>query len=200
MYRPSSLRIVWVAAAIVIVDQITKLAVKGVPFLGIEGMELYSSFPFIDDIVRITYVENPGIAFGITIPGMKIFFSLFSIVAAVAIFIYLRRNNDKLAGWDRIALVLIMGGAAGNLIDRCFYGVLYGEQDLFYGYVVDFIDFGYKRNWWPIFNVADSAVSVGVTILAIRLLLKKPVAEPAPAPTSDRTNSEPMHDKLQHHA
>jgi signal peptidase II len=131
---------------------------------------------------------------------MKIFFSLFSIIAAVAIFIYLKRNNDKLAGLDRIALVLIMGGAAGNLIDRCFYGVLYGEQDLFYGYVVDFIDFGYKRNWWPIFNIADSAVSVGVTILAIRLLLKKPVAEPAPAPTSDRTISEPRHDELKHHA
>ncbi len=200
MKQKSSLRILWVAAAIVIVDQLTKLAVKGVPFLGIEGMPLHSSFPFIGDILRITYVENPGIAFGITIPGMKIFFSLFSIVAAVAIFIYLRRNSDKLAGWDRIALVLIMGGAVGNLIDRCFYGVLYGEQALFYGYVVDFLDFGYERNWWPIFNIADSAVSVGVTILAIRLLFKKPVAEPAPTGTSDRTISEPMHDELHHHA
>lgn len=173
MNRSPSLRILWITAAIVILDQITKLAVKGVPFLGIDGIALHDSFPLIGDIVRITYVENPGIAFGITIPGMKIFFSLFSIVASIAIFFYLKRNNARLQGWDRIALVLIMGGAIGNLIDRCFYGVLYGEQDLFYGYVVDFIDFGYKKNWWPIFNIADSAVSVGVGILAVRILFKK---------------------------
>ena len=194
----SSLSIVWVAAVIVLLDQITKLVVKGVPFLGIDGMPLHSSFPFIDDLVRITYVENPGIAFGITIPGMKIFFSLFSVVAAVAIFIYLRRNNDRLNGWDRIALVLIMGGAVGNLIDRCFYGVLYGEQDLFYGYVVDFIDFGYKKNWWPIFNIADSAVTVGVAIIAIRMLFKKSSPDAAAVPPPPR--SEPLHDELQHHA
>jgi signal peptidase II len=196
--RPSSLRIVWVAAVIVLIDQVTKLAVKGVPFLGIEGMPLHSSFPFIDDLIRITYVENPGIAFGISIPGMKIFFSLFSVIAAIAIFLYLRRNIERLGTWDRIALVLIMGGAIGNLIDRCFYGVLYGEQDLFYGYVVDFLDFGYKKNWWPIFNVADSAVSVGVSILAVRMLFKKPVVAPAPSQASNI--SEPLHDELHNHA
>lgn len=197
MARRRSLGIVWVAAAIVLLDQITKLLVKGVPFLGIEGMPLHSSFSFIGDLIRITYVENPGIAFGITIPGMKIFFSLFSVVAAVAIYMYLRRHSDRLGTWDRIALVLIMGGAVGNLIDRCFYGVLYGEEDLFYGYVVDFIDFGWKRNWWPIFNIADSAVSVGVAILAVRMLFKKPAADSGSAPPPP---SEPLHDELQHHA
>lgn len=176
--RKPSLRITWIAAAIVVLDQITKLAVKGVPFLGIEGMPLHASKPFIDDVLRITYVENPGIAFGISIPGMKIFFSLFSVVAAIAIFFYLKRNLERLGAWDRIALVLIMGGAIGNMIDRSFYGVLYGEQALFFGYVVDFIDFGYQRNWWPVFNIADSAVSVGVGVLAARMLFKKP---PKPA-------------------
>src|SRR5262245_40184219 len=154
-------------------------------------MPLHSSFPFINDILRITYVENPGIAFGITIPGMKIFFSLFSVIAAVAIFIYLKRNNGKLGGWDRTALILIMAGAIGNLIDRCFYGVLYCDQELFYGYVVDFLDFGYKKNWWPIFNIADSAVSVGVGILAVRMLFKKPVPH-----TEEIEVSKPVQDEL----
>jgi signal peptidase II len=128
----------------------------------------------IGDIFRMTYIENPGIAFGIHIPAMKVFFSLFSIVASVGIFIYLKRKINVLSKLETLGLVLIMGGAVGNLIDRCFYGVLYGTEALFHGRVVDFIDFGYKENWWPIFNVADSAVSVGVTILAITLLTKKP--------------------------
>ncbi len=75
--------------------------------------------------------------------------------------------------WERVAWVLIMGGAMGNLIDRCFYGVFYGESSLFYGRVVDFLDFGYKENWWPVFNIADSAVTVGVSILVAIMLFKK---------------------------
>ncbi|HEY6172419.1 MAG TPA: signal peptidase II [Candidatus Kapabacteria bacterium] len=168
-----TLKIMWLAAAIVVLDQVTKLLIKGVPFLGIEGFPYGHSTPFIGDIFRLTYIENPGIAFGIHIPAMKVFFSLFSIIASIGIFIYLKRKIAILSKWETLGLVLILGGAIGNLIDRCFYGVLYGEEALFYGRVVDFIDFGYKENWWPIFNVADSAVSVGVTILAITLLTKK---------------------------
>lgn len=171
--RKPTLKIVWLAAAIVVLDQVTKLLIKGVPFLGIEGFPYGHSTPFIGDIFRLTYIENPGIAFGIHIPAMKVFFSIFSIIAAIGIFIYLKRKISILNKWETLGLVLIMGGAVGNLIDRCFYGVLYGEEALFYGRVVDFIDFGYKENWWPIFNVADSAVSIGVTILAITLLTKK---------------------------
>lgn len=169
-----SLKIVWLAAGIVILDQITKLLVKGVPFLGIEGFRYGESRPFIGEIFRLTYIENPGIAFGIHIPAMKVFFSLFSIVASIAIFLYVKKKINVLTKWETLGLVLILGGAVGNLIDRCFYGVFYGEEALFYGRVVDFIDFGYQKNWWPIFNIADSAVSVGVTILAITLLFKKP--------------------------
>lgn len=169
----STLKIVWLAVAIVVLDQVTKLLIKGVPFLGIEGYPYGYSTNMIGDIFRMTYIENPGIAFGIHIPGMKVFFSLFSVIASIGIFIYLKRKIAILSKWETLGLVLILGGAIGNLIDRCFYGVLYGEEALFHGRVVDFIDFGYKENWWPIFNVADSAVSVGVTILAITLLTKK---------------------------
>jgi signal peptidase II len=58
-----------------------------------------------------------------------------------------------------LALGLQLGGAIGNLVDR-----------IVYGYVVDFVDFGYRSNWWPVFNVADSAIVVGVALLALNAL------------------------------
>lgn len=153
--------------------------VKGSPwsFLPFQGVPYNSSRSLIDDIVRLTYIENPGIAFGINIPQAKVFFSVFSIVASIAIFWYMMRNRFRLTFGERTALALILGGAIGNLIDRVFYGVFYHESPLFYGRVVDFIDFGYKRNWWPVFNIADSAVSIGVVLLIILLFRKRPVEE-----------------------
>jgi len=119
----------------------------------------------------LTYTENPGIALGISL-GNKLFLTLFTIVSAVGIFIYLYRvrNNGFLL---KLSLALILGGAIGNLIDRTFYGVIFGNGSLFYGKVVDFIDidffniniFGYHIDRWPIFNIADAAVSTGVVLL-----------------------------------
>ena len=90
-----------------------------------------ASIPVLGDFLRLTYIENPGMAFGIDVGG-KLFFSLFSIVASVAIFVYLLRGGDVSFGF-RISLAMILGGAVGNLIDRVFYGVLYGEAPLFHG-------------------------------------------------------------------
>jgi signal peptidase II len=178
--RPFSKHIYWVTVGVVFFDQLTKLLIKGASVLGFPGMPIHSSKPFIGEIVRITYVENPGIAFGINFPALKVFFSIFSGIAAIAIFIYVQRHGSKMGFWDRLGLVLIMGGAIGNLIDRCFYGVIFGEERLFYGHVVDFVDFGYKANWFPVFNVADSAVTVGVSILVLAMLRRKPSQETDP--------------------
>lgn len=79
----------------------------------------------------------------------------------------------------RFSLTLLLGGAVGNLIDRMFYGVLYGEGPLFYGKVVDFLQvdipdvslFGELYTHWPVFNVADSCVSVGVVTLLIASMI-----------------------------
>jgi signal peptidase II len=168
--------VLWITVLVVIFDQLTKMLVKGSPFsfFQFKGMQYGSSFQFIDDIVRITYIENAGIAFGISIPGFKVVFALFSIVASVAILWYLKKNLERLKFGERIALALILGGAIGNLIDRVFYGVIYHEQPLFYGRVVDFIDFGIHRNMFPVFNVADSAVTVGVSLLIILMMRNKP--------------------------
>jgi signal peptidase II len=171
--------VLWITFLVVVFDQLTKMLVKGSPFLPFHGMPYGSSMPFIDDIVRITYIENPGIAFGINFPALKVFFSIFSIVASVAILWYLKKNVHRLATGERIALSLILGGAIGNLIDRVFYGVIYGTQPLFYGRVVDFVDFGFHRNMFPVFNVADSAVTIGVIMLLLIMVFRKqPVAGP----------------------
>ncbi|NOY07035.1 MAG: signal peptidase II [Chlorobi bacterium] len=160
---------------IVIFDQLTKLLVKGfsIPFAGIDyhGMYLGQSIPVIDNFLFITYIENPNMAFGIEVGG-KLFLSIFSIVASVGIIVYLYFIRDKSLR-VRLPLAIILGGAIGNLIDRMFYGVLYGTAPLFHGNVVDFVNFDLFtinfNNWhfkfWPIFNVADMAVSIGVLLL-----------------------------------
>jgi len=160
---------------VVLADQITKLMVKGIslPTLGIHlhGLPLGSSRPIMGDFLRLTYIENPGMAFGIDLGG-KLFFSIFSILASVGILVYLyKARNENLT--FRIALALILGGAVGNLIDRVFYGVLFSDGPLFYGRVVDFIDadffnmtlFGYQLTRWPVFNIADASVTCGVLLM-----------------------------------
>ena len=172
-----NLRILFVSLSIVIIDQVTKLLVKGfsIPFLGLEvkGLQLGSSIKIFGDTLRLTYIENPGMAFGIDLGG-KLFFSIFSILASIGILIYLfKARNEHIL--FRLSLAMILGGAAGNLIDRVFYGFLYGESPLFYGKVVDFIDadffnisfLGYHLNRWPVFNIADASVTCGVILLLL---------------------------------
>ncbi len=160
----------------VLIDQITKLLVKGfsIPFLNLNfsGMRYGHSIDIIGTILKITYVENPGMAFGIEVGSGKIFLSLFSLLASIAILIYIYKMRKEHIVF-RIALSLILAGAVGNLIDRTFYGVFFGYAPIFFGKVVDFIHvntFGFSlfgRNYssFPIFNVADSSVTIGVIIL-----------------------------------
>jgi signal peptidase II len=171
------MRVVIFSALIVIADQAAKLAVKGFdfPLLGIraEGVPYGASFPVLGDFLRLTYIENPGMAFGIDVGG-KLFFSLFSVLASAGILWYLYRAKDEPLAF-RLSLALILGGAVGNLIDRVFYGVIFGEAALFYGRVVDFIDvdffnvsvFGYTLHRWPVFNIADASVTCGVLLMLV---------------------------------
>lgn len=173
------MKIFYITFFIVLLDQITKLLVKGIniPFLGINisGMRLYDSFNVIGDFFRITYIENPGMAFGIDFgESAKIYLTLFSLFASIAITFYLIKHKNAPLSL-RLPLALILGGAVGNLIDRMFYGVIFNEAPLFYGKVVDFLDFdffnislfGYTYDRWPIFNIADMSVSIGVILMLI---------------------------------
>jgi signal peptidase II len=168
-------RVLIISFIIVISDQAAKLFIKGASFpalgISLRGVPYGSSRPLLGSFLRLTYIENPGMAFGIDIGG-KLFFSLFSIVASAAIVAYLYHARKESLGF-RVSLAMILGGALGNLIDRVFYGVIFGDAPLFYGKVVDFLDmnffdiniFGYQLTRWPVFNIADAAVTVGVLLL-----------------------------------
>jgi len=176
------LKVLYLSLLVVISDQISKIVVKGIsiPFLNINlhGMSYGSSFDVIGSFFKIWFVENPGMAFGIDVGnGSKLFLSLFSLLASILIIFYLYKVRNQ-NFWLRVALALILGGAIGNLIDRTFYGIIFGYAPIFYGKVVDFFSvdffdfsiFGHTYERWPIFNVADSAVTIGVIIL---LFIKK---------------------------
>ncbi len=191
------MRIVFVSIVIVILDQVSKLLVKGfsISFLNInyEGMYHGQRIPIIGDFFRLTFIENPGMAFGFDPgTGLKLWISLFSLFASVGLLIYLYfiRNQHLTL---RLSIAFILGGAVGNLIDRMLYGVLYGYAPLFYGKVVDFIDFdffnvsifGRYYDRWPIFNFADAAVSIGVFILIFFYRKHQKETEEVPVTESD---------------
>jgi len=147
-----------VAVLVVVLDQLTKRLAE-------DRLRGQRSVPLIDDILRLTYVENRGAAFGL-LQDQTAFFVFVGIVVIgviAASYRYLPRSGFLL----HLALGLQLGGAIGNLLDRVRQG-----------YVVDFVDFGYRSNWWPVFNVADSAIVIGVALLALNAL--SPTANEAP--------------------
>jgi signal peptidase II len=173
------LRVLYLTFGVIFIDQLSKFYIKGIeiPFLNISftGMYIGESIRVIGNFFKITYIENPGMAFGFN-PGsdFKLWISIFSLIASIGLLVYLYivRNNTLSL---RIALAMILGGAVGNLIDRAFYGIIYKYSPVFYGKVVDFLDFDFfnfaifGRNYerWPIFNIADAAVTIGVMVLLL---------------------------------
>ncbi len=165
-----------ISLILVFFDQVTKILVKGINLFGISlnGFQLGESYKIIDDFVKITYVENAGMAFGISFGPAKIILSMFSILASCFLVYYLHKVSEY-SKFLKLGISLILAGAVGNLIDRVFYGILYGEAPLFYGKVVDFMQidipdidlFGIYYTHWPVFNVADSCITIGVVVLLI---------------------------------
>lgn len=158
---------VLIAAVLVVLDQVTKVLVK-------TSMMLGESHPMIGSMVNLTFVENPGMAFGISWGDGKLILTLLTIVIAGVLVWYLRQIAN--GHWaPRLAVTLILAGAVGNLIDRALYGFIFGEAPLFYGRVVDFIQVDIPDITWlgdvhthfPVFNIADSCVTVGVLLLLL---------------------------------
>ena len=153
MLKNISLKYFIVSTVVIALDQFTKFQTK-------KHMSLHDSVAVFGDFLKFTYIENPGMAFGIQI-GNKTLFTIFSILASIVVFVYLiRTRGDQV--FVKLALSLILGGAIGNLIDRVLYGA-----------VVDFIDVGIGQMRWPVFNIADSAVTVGMVIL-VGIILFEP--------------------------
>jgi signal peptidase II len=165
-----------VALILILLDQTTKLLIRGFSFAGITcpGLPIGQNISVIGDFLQFTYVENSGMAFGITFGAGKIFLSLFSIIASIALGYYLYKL-EGFSFWVKLGIMLIFAGAVGNLIDRVFYGLFFHEGPIFYGRVVDFVQVDIPDiNFWiihythfPVFNIADSCVSCGVVLLLI---------------------------------
>jgi signal peptidase II len=149
--RGPVIRLFVTAVCVISLDQAVKALVMSVLPSG-------RSVDFLGSIVRFTRTTNTGAAFGL-LRGQGPWFIVVSALAAVAIIVF-RREIAKLKRWDQAAFGLILGGAIGNLIDRIHLGA-----------VIDFIDIGFRELRWPSFNVADSAISIGVVILAASFIL-----------------------------
>lgn len=186
------MKVLIVTLIVVIIDQATKLLVKGFsfPFLGISHRGMYPGerINVLGEWLNISFVENPGIAFGIDFGSeYKLYLSLFTIAASAALFIYLYKMRHESLG-IRLSLALVLGGAVGNLIDRSFYGIFYDYAPFLYGKVVDFIDvrmfniFIFKRTLGNyVMNIADVAVTVGVIMLLFSFYSGKEKIDEVPA-------------------
>jgi signal peptidase II len=143
----------WIAVVVVAFDQLTKFAATD--YLAQHG-EIHLT-PFLN----LVLVHNTGAAFGF-LNGAGGWQNVFFIIVAVAASIFILWMYRRLSVRDKllaIALMLVLGGALGNLIDR-----------LIHGYVIDFIDVYYGTWHWPAFNVADSAITIGAVLLVIDAL------------------------------
>jgi signal peptidase II len=152
-YRP----LLAVTPAFVVLDQWTKYLVD-------HRMLLHQSVPILPGWFELTYVRNRGAVFGF-LSGVDSwwrlpFFLTFSTVAVVLLAIfYIRSRPDQ--GLLRLSLALILAGAIGNVIDR-----------LRFGYVIDFLDVHWRHHHWPAFNIADSAISVGICLMLLEAFLE----------------------------
>lgn len=166
-----SLIIYSISGLIIVLDQVSKYIVK-------KSMYLHESMEVLGDFFRLTYIENPGMAFGIQLES-KFWFTLLSIAASIIVLVYLiRLPNERFL--FRLSLSLIFGGAIGNLIDRILYGKVVDFFDVeFFNISIPafkffFISFpGYDLHRWPVFNVADAAVSCGMILIIWMILFQK---------------------------
>lgn len=145
-----------VVPVVVLLDQITKAIIS-------HRLNLNQTIGVIAGFFNIVYFKNPGAAFGLFRGwgSMRDIFLVIVTLLALIIIIYIyRKTTERLL---RFSLSLIAGGAIGNLIDR----VRFGE-------VIDFLDFYIGKYHWPAFNIADSAITVGVFIAVVELYFKKP--------------------------
>jgi signal peptidase II len=157
------------ATAVFVADQLTKA-------WALARLDPARALVVIPDVFHLVLVMNPGVAFGILAgvpPGWRWLVTLFSLLALVLLGSVAVRILPRGRVLARVAVGLVFGGAAGNLLDRWRFGA-----------VVDFIDVFWRSYHWPAFNVADSAITVGVCLLAVELVLGRddvPRREPVDA-------------------
>ena len=148
--KSSAINWIWLSILIIIIDQITKYYIS-------HQFSLYETISIIPGL-KITYVHNTGAAFSFlsNAGGWQrwLFIGISSSISLILV--YWLKKHPSADIWLAVALALILGGAVGNLADR-----------ILHGYVIDFIVVYYESWYWPAFNVADSAISIGIVMLII---------------------------------
>lgn len=147
------LKWLWLTAAVVVVDQITKLAVDG----SFEKHERLEILPFFN----LTLAYNKGAAFSFLASAggwQRWFFTAIAVGVSIMLVAWLRKI-PKTDWWTAVSVALILGGALGNLYDRVVYG-----------HVIDFLDFYWQNYHFPAFNVADSAITVGAAMMILEMI------------------------------
>ena len=147
--------LIGISMLVVALDQFTK-------FLVLQTLQLNESTPLYPGFLFLTYIQNPGIAFGF-MSGMESFvripfFVAITLAAGFIIYAYQRLMPPERV-FTRVALGLVWGGALGNFVDR-----------ILYGRVIDFIDMRYHEYQWYTFNLADSCISIGLLFLLFEFI------------------------------
>ncbi len=152
------IKLILITSLIVVIDQLTKAWVQ-------QKIPLYGSIDVVQGFFSLTNIMNPGGAFGFLAnqsPGIRHGVFIFVSFIAIALILYFYIKTPKEYSFLSFSFMLIFGGAIGNMIDRLRFGA-----------VIDFLDV-YVKNWhWPAFNAADSAISIGMTIIVFHLILNK---------------------------
>ncbi|GAA3958135.1 lipoprotein signal peptidase [Hymenobacter antarcticus] len=206
--QQSAAKFFLLALFIIVIDQLSKWAVHAYMQPGMAG-----EIRLMGDWAKLHYTLNPGMAFGAELPAPygKLVLSAFRLVAVFGISYYIIRLVRQRAASGFIAcMALILGGALGNLIDSVFYGIIYDNAPFgsptrwFYGQVIDmlYVDIyeGFlPQSWpllggkyvslWPIFNIADSSIFIGVAVILLNQSRFFKQEEPVAAPA---THSEPL--------
>ena len=144
------LKWLWLSLVLFAGDQASKLWV-------VANFDLYESKALLPSL-NFTYVHNTGAAFSFLSSAggwQRWFFVAIALIASITLTVWLSRLKPS-ERWMAATLSLILGGAIGNLFDR-----------ISYGYVIDFIDVYYQANHWPVFNIADCAISIGVAMMLL---------------------------------
>lgn len=150
--------LVVISVVTIVMDQVSKWII-------LESLNMYQTIPVIPGFFNITHIHNPGGAFGFFAdqsPGVRSFVFIFVSFLALGFIFYFYKNTPATHKMLAGGFALIFGGAVGNMIDRIRFGT-----------VVDFLDVYINNLHWPAFNIADSAISIGMAIFIYHVLMKK---------------------------
>ena len=159
------MKYIYLSIVVVFLDQFSKILIKN---YWIKNNLFYNNINIINDYLRFTFLENPGIAFGINTGGYHVLITLLTLAAIIVLLFHfnnLLKNKDP----ELFPVSLIIGGAIGNAIDR----VLMLIPSFNYNGVIDFIDIGFNNYRWYIFNIADASISIGLFVMLYQFIVSK---------------------------